>query len=198
MPLRKWHTFWMPLCLIYCFIVMLFYIERKWFLMRNLATILPLKSKLSGKFQHFNTKYEVSKCWKIVEFLKFSFKIKKCKTFYEAQTAGRLKEIIQLPSTYLPPDKTLLFFWNKNFLTEIYRHLVSKCFKNVVLGRQEMVKPNRNMSETKQKDVFWKTCEVRSSFLRCVTRTYCSWVEIRKTSEVFWAKLYNKMSDLFR
>ena len=113
--------------------------------MRNLATILPLKSKLSGKFQHFNTKYEVSKCWKIVEFLKFSFKIKKCKTFYEAQTAGRLKEIIQLPSTYLPPDKTLLFFWNKNFLTEIYRHLVSKCFKNVVLGRQEMVKPNRKM-----------------------------------------------------
>ena len=58
---------------------------------------------------------EVSKCWKIVEFLKFSFKIKKCKTFYEAQTASRLKEIIQLHSTYLPPDKTLLFFWNKKF-----------------------------------------------------------------------------------
>ena len=116
---------------------------------------------------------EVSKCWKIVEFLKFSFKIKKCKTFYEAQTASRLKEIIQLHSTYLPPDKTLLFFWNKKFSYEIYRHLVSKCFKNVVLGRQEMVKPNRNMSETKQKDVFWKICKVRKSF-RCVTRTYCS------------------------
>ena len=31
----------------------LFYIERKWLLMRNLATILPLKFKLSGKFQSY-------------------------------------------------------------------------------------------------------------------------------------------------
>ena len=54
MPLCKWHTFWMAPCLICYFIVILFYIERKWLLMRNLATILPLKSKLSGKFQPFN------------------------------------------------------------------------------------------------------------------------------------------------
>ena len=43
--------------------------ERKWHLTRNLATMLPLKSKLSGKFQPFNAiDKEVSKCWKIVEF----------------------------------------------------------------------------------------------------------------------------------
>ena len=36
------------------FIAILFYIERKWLFMRNLATVLPLKSKLSGKFQRFN------------------------------------------------------------------------------------------------------------------------------------------------
>ena len=54
MPLCKWHTFWMAPCLICYFVVKLFYIERKWLLMRNLATILPLKSKLSGKFQLFN------------------------------------------------------------------------------------------------------------------------------------------------
>ena len=36
------------------FFVILFYTERKWLLMRNVATTLPLKSKLSGKFQHFN------------------------------------------------------------------------------------------------------------------------------------------------
>ena len=36
------------------FNVILLYIERKWLLMRNLATILPLKSKLSGKFERFN------------------------------------------------------------------------------------------------------------------------------------------------
>ena len=36
------------------FIAVLFHIERKWLLMRNLAAILTLKSKLSGKFQRFN------------------------------------------------------------------------------------------------------------------------------------------------
>ena len=33
--------------------VILFYIERKWLYMRNLATILPLQSILTGKFQRF-------------------------------------------------------------------------------------------------------------------------------------------------
>ena len=47
MPLSKSHTFWMAAWLICCFIVIL-YTER------NLATILPLNSKLSGKFQPFN------------------------------------------------------------------------------------------------------------------------------------------------
>ena len=35
------------------FIEILFYIEWKWLLMRNLATILHLKSQLCGKFQCF-------------------------------------------------------------------------------------------------------------------------------------------------
>ena len=54
MPLSKWHNFWMALCLICYDIVILFYIDRKWFFMRNLATILPLKSKLPGKSHRFN------------------------------------------------------------------------------------------------------------------------------------------------
>ena len=41
---------------------------------------------------------EVSKYWKIVEFPKISFKMKYFKILYEAQTASRLKEIIQRPS----------------------------------------------------------------------------------------------------
>ena len=36
------------------FMVILVYIGRKWLLMRNLVSILPLWSKLSGKFWHFN------------------------------------------------------------------------------------------------------------------------------------------------
>ena len=40
--------------MIYCSFLILLHIERKWLLMRNFATVLPLKSKLSGEFQHFN------------------------------------------------------------------------------------------------------------------------------------------------
>ena len=38
MPLCKWHTFWMALCLLCYFVAILFYIERKWFHMRNWTT----------------------------------------------------------------------------------------------------------------------------------------------------------------
>ena len=41
-------------CLMCYFIVILFYIERKRLFMRTLAAILPLKSKLPGKCQHFH------------------------------------------------------------------------------------------------------------------------------------------------
>ena len=54
MSLCKWQMFWMATCLICYFIVILFYIERKWLLMRNLATILLFKSKLSANLQRFD------------------------------------------------------------------------------------------------------------------------------------------------
>ena len=139
MPLCKWHTFWMAPCLICYSIVILFYIERKWLLIRNLATILPLKSKLSGKLQCFNAIDGSIKCWKILEFIKISIKMKNCKTFYEAQTASCFKEV-----TEPPPIPNPVHLSDKIFLrryTEIYRHLLSKCFKNAVLWRQEMTHP---------------------------------------------------------
>ena len=68
----KWHNFWMVPYLICYFFVILFYIERKWLLMRMLFTILPLKSKLSGKFKRFNTINRNIKMLKIVEFSKIS------------------------------------------------------------------------------------------------------------------------------
>ena len=69
------------------------------------------------------------------------------KTFYKAQTANRLKEIIQpLPTSPTPradeADKIFSVSGTKKFLrryAEIYRHLPSKFFKNAVLGRQEIV-----------------------------------------------------------
>ena len=58
MPYCKCHTFWMPSWLIVILLSLeqsfLFYIERKGLFIRNLATILHLKSKLFGKFQRFN------------------------------------------------------------------------------------------------------------------------------------------------
>ena len=76
---------------------------------------------------------EVSKCWKIVEFTKISIKMKNCKTFYEAQKTSRVNEIIQLPSNPPPSDKILLPLFLRRY-TEINGHLLSKCFKNAVLG----------------------------------------------------------------
>ena len=75
----------------------LFYIER------NLATILPFKSKLSGKFQRFNA---IEGSYQNAEFPKASTKMKNCKAFYEAHTSSCFKEIIQaLPP---PPHQTTL------------------------------------------------------------------------------------------
>ena len=91
-------------CLICHFAVILPYFKRKLLLMKYIAIILPLKSKLSGKFQRFNAKEEVSKCGKIVEFPKISIKMKNWKTFYEAKTASHLKKIIQSPPN-LPPSR---------------------------------------------------------------------------------------------
>ena len=54
--------------------------------------------------------------------------MKNCKTLYEAQTASRLKEIIQSLSTHPHQIKHYYVFGTKIFLrsyTEIYRHLLS-------------------------------------------------------------------------
>ena len=124
------------------FFVILLYIERKWLLMRNVALILPLKSKLSGKFQRFNAINRSIKMLKIVEFSKISIEMKSCKTFCKAQTANRLKKYIQSPPFH--PDQIKHYYISETkFLIrryiKIYRHLLSKCFKNEVLGCQEMM-----------------------------------------------------------
>ena len=82
----------------------------------------------------------------MAEKLNISIKIKICKTFYEAQTASRLKKTIQPhPQTTTHSIKSYYVSGIKDFLgryTEIYRHLLSNCFKNAVLGLQEMVQCN--------------------------------------------------------
>ena len=80
-------------------------------------------------------RWKYSNCWKIVEFLRISIKIKNYKTFYEAQTANRLKKIeetVQSPPPPISPDKILLFLlflWNKHFLREIHRNIQKYALK---------------------------------------------------------------------
>ena len=63
MPLCKWHTFWKVPWLICCFLIILFYAERKSFLMRNLAS-LTLEVQIAWKISEFRCywwKYQMLK-----------------------------------------------------------------------------------------------------------------------------------------
>ena len=110
------------------------YIERKLLLKRNLATILPLKFKLSGKFQRFNAingSIQMLKNSPISKNFNYSVKFQ---TFYESQT--------------MICQKSFLRLWNKSLRTEIYRN-ISKCFENAALECSTNV-----FSHTNQKNVF--------------------------------------------
>ena len=143
MPSFKWHTFWMAPCLISYFIVISFCIERKRFLMRNLATILPLKPKLSGKFQRFNaidgSIKLLKKSW-ISE--KIPVKIKNCKHFTRPkQQAASMKLSTSL---------------EQNFSEGIIQKYSDICFQSTsrmqFLGVKKCCSANV-FSDTKQKDV---------------------------------------------
>ena len=58
------YTYWMDPCLICCFIAILFYIERRWLLMRDLTT----SQNCMDNFSVLMLEMEVLKCWKMVEF----------------------------------------------------------------------------------------------------------------------------------
>ena len=136
---------------------------------------------------------EVSKCSKIVEFTKISIKMKNCKIFYEAQKTSRRY------ADFISSDKVLLRLFLRIY-TEVKGYLLSKCFKNVVLAVKIRWSENA-FSDTKQKHVY---CKIFSKFRKLFWLLpehiifNVKWVEVHKMSEVFWAKLYCKMSDLFQ
>ena len=82
--------------------------------------------------------------------------IKIMKHFARSKQRAALKKLFSLPPHLTPSQiKPYYVSGTKIFLRrykELYRHLLSKCFKNAVLGRQEMVQykyffltPNKNM-----------------------------------------------------
>ena len=102
---------------------------------------------------------------------------------------------LKLNQILLPP-------WNKNFLTEICRNMQTLALKVLqecsfgASGRAAVqmffLTPNSNIIAEKF---------VNSERLLAVLQEHIifnvKWVEVRKMSEVFWAKLYCKMSDPF-
>ena len=66
--------------------------------MKNLATILNLKSKLSEKFQRWNEIQKKLKCQKTVEFPKISIKMENFKKFSRPRQRASFKQYIQLPT----------------------------------------------------------------------------------------------------
>ena len=111
----------------------------------------------------------------MLEFQKISIKMKNCKSFYEAQTASCLKEIIQPPLNPQPtPYQTNSYcvFGKKNIFTEIYRNIQTfqSASKMQFFGVKKWCSPNV-FSNNKQKHVCWKICKVRKVF-GCVAEAY--------------------------
>ena len=143
------------------------------------------------KFSH-NLTLEVQIVWKISVFYTINGNIEMLQNSYEVQTVNHLKEIIQPYPFHILSDKISLHLWNKNFLREIYRNIQVSAFKKWCCAN--------NFFGTKQKHVCSKTCEVRNIFVAFREHIIFNVksVEVRNMTEVFWAKLYRKMSDLFR
>ena len=184
MPLYKLYTFWMTPWLICCFTDILLHTEGKWLLKKNLAAILPLKSKSSWKFQRFNAiDGSINKLKNSWISKNFNYcKMKNFKTFYESQTATCL----------FSPLKSFLRICNKYFWRKIYRNIQVFAFQGLQEYSSWASKNGKVLmffSETNQIDVF------------VVLRKYIFYnvgmVKICKMNEVFWAKLYCKASDRF-
>ena len=137
-----------------------------------------------------------------MNFEKFQLKWKIVKHFTRPKQRAALRKLFSLHQSPIPPDKILLNIWNKNFLTEIYRNIQTFAFKVLQEGSSWLsgngavqiifLTPNRNIFTGK----FVNWGSFLAKFWEHVTFSFKR-IGIRQMSEVFWAKLYCKMSDLF-
>ena len=116
-------------------------------------------------------------------FQKFSLKWKIEQHFMRPKQLAIQKKLLSLPQTYPHQTKSYYFCGTKIFwqsYTEIYRHLLSKCFKSAVPF----------FSDTKQKHVFWKTFKVRKAFAFLQEHIIFNvkWVTFCKMGEVFFER----------
>ena len=128
----------------------------------------------------------VFKCWKTVEFLKISMKIRNCKTFSEPKRRATLRKSFCVTPNDPSLDKILLRLWNKISLTGIYRNIQTFAFK-------ELEECSSWASRNGAVQIFFLLAVLQEHI---IFNAKCA--EVRKMGEIFWAKLYCKMSDLFR
>ena len=155
--------------------------------MKNLASILPLKSKLRGIFHHFNAIYGS------IEILKMEI----LKHFTRSKHPVALRKLFRPP-----PDKISLRLWDKSFLIEIYMKNIdiafkvlpecSSCASGNDVAQKFFQTPTRNMFAGK----FVKWVKFLAVLWQYIFYNV-EWVENCKMGDVFWVKLYYKMSDLF-
>ena len=105
-----------------------------------------------------------------MNFQKFQLKWKIVKHFARPKQRTALKKLFSLPPSHLPPDKTLLRLWNKNFVKEIYRNIKAFAFKVLqecsswasINGAVQIffLAPNRTclLENLKSEKRFWLCC----------------------------------------
>ena len=96
-----------------------------------------------------------------------------CKIICKAQTASRLKEIIQFPPIPPPPDKALLRLWNKREINRNIQTIALKLLQECSswasrIGAVQIF----FLTPERERDVCWKICKVRKVFA-CVVVAYC-------------------------
>ena len=140
-----------------------------------------------------------------MNFQKFQLKWKIVKHFTRPKQWAALRKLFSLPLTHSPPDKLLLRLWNKYFLTEIYRNIQAFALK--VLQECSSWAARNGPVEIfcyNTRNMFSETFVKSEKVFGCVAGAYYFhyqvevWIiEVCKMSEIFWAKLYCKLSDLF-
>ena len=127
---------------------------------------------------------EVSKCWEIVEFHKISIKMKNFETFTSPKQPSAWRKLFKLPTREM-----YRMFLEWKFSNGDLQEYTEICFPSArrmqFLGVQKYFSVNI-FFDTNQKNVFAEYIFYKAE-----------WVDVRKMSELFWVKLYRKMSDLF-
>ena len=118
----------------------------------------PLIPECSGK-KNSGRKKKYRNAKKLLNFQKFQLKWKIVKHFTRPKQRASLRKLFSHPTRQNLIASLEQVFWTK-FRS---RNLLSKCFKNAVPRRKEMVQC-KGFSDAKQKHTCWKICKVRKAF----------------------------------